>query len=311
MRSEAFELQSKGLKLKKFTFRDAWTMMFIFLLFVFVRTFGEALVAMFMSLMEPHLPEAMKQAIYIYTDGVATGFTGNATVVMTGIGFIIGSAAVLKKSLQLISEDRKRREELARFKPIEVNAEPKKGIEGYMEKAPVYVDIILFVLATIGAALGIGMLFDLSGVTSSENYQAVAKLQYSCAPVIGVIVYGLIAPAAEEIVFRGGIFNYLKRHFPIRLAALFAVFIFAFYHGNSAQTGYAFIMGSFICYGYEYFEDFRAALFIHMGANTAAYIMTYVSKAYPAVRNWGTALVLVAVAGVCVYLLNKKKPGIV
>ena len=71
---------------------------------------------------------------------------------------------------------------------------------------------ILALLATVGAVLGLNLLFDLTGITdSSTTYQAVAESQLSASLAVGLLCYGVVTALAEELMFRGILYNELKR----------------------------------------------------------------------------------------------------
>lgn len=69
------------------------------------------------------------------------------------------------------------------------------------------------------------------------------------SPVLGILVYGVLSPAIEEIVFRGLVYGRLLQGSALgRLgAALLSSLLFALYHGNVTQGIYAFCMGVFFC----------------------------------------------------------------
>ena len=53
----------------------------------------------------------------------------------------------------------------------------------------------------------------------------------------------LLAPIAEELLFRGLIFNYAKKSMPVVFALLLQGLLFGLYHGNLIQGTYAFLLG--------------------------------------------------------------------
>ncbi|MBQ9608187.1 MAG: CPBP family intramembrane metalloprotease [Lachnospiraceae bacterium] len=58
----------------------------------------------------------------------------------------------------------------------------------------------------------------------------------------------LLAPVAEEILFRGLILTYARKCIPIYAAIILQAFLFGLYHGNIIQGIYAFILGMLLGY---------------------------------------------------------------
>lgn len=135
--------------------------------------------------------------------------------------------------------------------------------------------VILGVLAFL-SAIGINILFDQFGITqSSESFQQVHDLQYGVQFAAGLILYGLVSPVAEEAVFRGLIYNRMKRCFSDRIAWVVSSLLFGCYHGNLVQAVYGIILGLLIAWLYERYESFAAPVLFHSVANISVYVMTY------------------------------------
>lgn len=62
-----------------------------------------------------------------------------------------------------------------------------------------------------------------------------------------LIMYSvLLAPVAEELIFRGLIFRYARQAFPFWIANIWQSLLFGLVHGNFIQGIYAFVMGLFL-----------------------------------------------------------------
>ncbi len=62
-----------------------------------------------------------------------------------------------------------------------------------------------------------------------------------------LIVYSVVlAPVAEELIFRGLIFRYARHAFPFWVANIWQALLFGLVHGNFIQGIYAFVMGLFL-----------------------------------------------------------------
>lgn len=134
----------------------------------------------------------------------------------------------------------------------------------------------LFLAAlAFSTSLGINLLFYQLGFTERESFQRVHEMQYGVEFMIGIVLYGVLSPIAEEAVFRGLIYNRMKRcfHFPIALAG--SALLFGCYHGNLVQAVYGTLLGLLMAYLYERYKSFAAPVLFHGVANVSVYGMTY------------------------------------
>ena len=149
---------------------------------------------------------------------------------------------------------------------------------------------------------------NLSGVIgASEVYQQSADKVYTGNLVLALLLTGLVAPIAEEMLFRGIIFNSFKRSLPVLSSALISAAFFGVYHGNSVQGIYGFVLGLLFLYAYEYYGDFKVPVLLHILHNVVSYLLT-VEIGFPeALNNWGVCGLSIAVALVTLYGLKRTK----
>ena len=125
-------------------------------------------------------------------------------------------------------------------------------------------------------AVGLNMLFRLLYLTEiSARYSETAQAQYQIPFVYGLILYGLISPLSEELLFRGLIYRRMKQYVPVKWAILLSALFFGLYHGNLVQALYGTILGAMIAYVYEISGDFKIPVFAHAVANCTVFFMTY------------------------------------
>lgn len=128
-------------------------------------------------------------------------------------------------------------------------------------------------------ATGINIFFWLAGLTgSSEAYNKVHEMQYGVQFAVGLVLYGIISPLAEEAVFRGVLYNRMKRCFNYKIAILVSSLLFGIYHGNLVQAVYGSILGVMIAYFYDQYQSFAAPVLFHAVANISMYVMNYQSS---------------------------------
>lgn len=133
---------------------------------------------------------------------------------------------------------------------------------------------LLFVLGGC-VALAVNYLFVLIGFTgSSAAYEQVAEKQFVLPLWAGIILYGIVSPVAEEIVFRGIVYNRLRRQYSLWIAIIGSAIIFGVYHGNIVQAVYGFVLGVMIALAYEKYGSFSVPVVLHSAANIFVYVVT-------------------------------------
>lgn len=131
-------------------------------------------------------------------------------------------------------------------------------------------------VAAAGAVLGIllNIFFSQIGFTSgSEVYQEVAGRQYGVPVLLGSVFYGMLSPTAEELLFRGVIYQRLKKNMGWQTAAAGSALLFGIFHGNIVQFVYGSIMGLFLAAAYERYRTLAAPIVFHGAANLAVYLL--------------------------------------
>lgn len=172
------------------------------------------------------------------------------------------------------------------------------------------VKIPVTVLLAVSSALSVNILFLLCHLTeSSETYQQVAENQYGVAFGLGLILYGVVSPLAEEVVFRGIIFNRLKKEYSAAAAICISALMFGIYHGNSVQGIYAFLIGCLIAYVYQRFGSFFYAVLFHGAANVAVYVITGTESLYQMTVNPVNLVILALLAEGLLIYIEKRKEG--
>ena len=119
----------------------------------------------------------------------------------------------------------------------------------------------------LGAACSMtaGFLMRVSGIQSVFSNKIQESL-YTASPWLLVFGPGLLAPVAEELVFRGVLYPRLRGFMTFPAAALVSAGLFAAGHGNMIQALYAFPMGLVLAVLAEKYGFYTAAAF-HLGAN--------------------------------------------
>lgn len=131
--------------------------------------------------------------------------------------------------------------------------------------------IILGVSAALACNIGLSYV-DFSSL--SETYREVSEMQYSVSVPVGILVYGIITPIAEELVFRGIVFRRIERYFTTTIGIIISAFIFGIYHGNLVQGVYGFLLGILIAVCYAQFDHILIPVLFHGSANISIFVIT-------------------------------------
>ncbi|MBQ7766274.1 MAG: CPBP family intramembrane metalloprotease [Lachnospiraceae bacterium] len=122
-----------------------------------------------------------------------------------------------------------------------------------------------------------------------------------------MLCYEVVAPVAEELLFRQVIYKGLRKISPIWLAVVISAVLFGLYHGNLVQGIYAFIMGCFLALVYEWTGSFMAPVVFHMVANHVSDI-TYEFESVSKVvySPYGEAVSAILLLSAFVFLFKNK-----
>lgn len=165
---------------------------------------------------------------------------------------------------------------------------------------------VLTVILAFSASLGLNALLTLTGFAdSSQTYQRVADKQYGVAFAAGFILYGLISPLAEEIVFRGVIYNRLRRLYNPAVGIVASGLLFGVFHGNLVQGVYGSCLGILMAYLYEKSGDFKIPFVFHAVANLAVYTTARMEGVQAVLLTPAGCAVLLAVSAGCVLAVHR------
>ena len=169
-------------------------------------------------------------------------------------------------------------------------------------------NVFATVLLALSASLGLNILLTLTGFAdSSQTYREVADRQYGVAFGIGIVLYGLVSPLAEEVVFRGVIYNRLRRFYGPVIGVVVSGVFFGAFHGNLVQGVYGTCMGILIAYVYEWQGSFFFPVLFHAMANLAVYSIAHEQAVQEALFTpWGCGILLAVSAG-CVCFMERER----
>ena len=110
---------------------------------------------------------------------------------------------------------------------------------------------------------------------NAEEYQeTMSQLTDGKSMFFLIVCMGIIAPLAEEIVFRWLIYLRLRDYMRSGEAIVISGLFFGIYHGNLVQIIYGTICGLLLAYVYEKFGSLKAPVLMHMTMNILACVVT-------------------------------------
>ena len=165
--------------------------------------------------------------------------------------------------------------------------------------------LFLTIIFATSSSLGLNILLALTGIVdTSANYQDVAKQQYGVVFGVGMILFGLISPITEEIVFRGLIFNRIRRYFPHAAAVIASGILFGIYHGNLVQGLYGGCMGILMAYLYERMHSFFIPCLFHATANFMVYMIAQNATLQGQIFTLPGCVALLIVSAACIDIIE-------
>lgn len=177
-----------------------------------------------------------------------------------------------------------------------------------IKDVPLYKSAIITITLAITSSVAINILFIWLHLTeSSETYNRVAELQYGVRLITGLILYGIISPLVEEVMFRGIIYNRIRKNCSITAAVFLSALLFGLYHGNIVQGAYGFLMGILIAYTYEQYGRFFHAFLFHASANTAVYMITSSEAISHIIITPHICLIFILVSALLLWRMKKRK----
>ncbi len=157
-------------------------------------------------------------------------------------------------------------------------------------------------------ALGLNILLEkLAVMRHSASFAKVSSIQFSVSATVGILIFGILTPIGEELIFRGILYNRMKRYFSPLLSVVLSAFIFGIYHGNLVQFVYAFGMGICMAILYESFERISAPVFFHCGANTFVYLVTKMKTLPETLGNSTCMTICLVLTGLGICFLLKRQ----
>lgn len=153
---------------------------------------------------------------------------------------------------------------------------------------------------------------------TASSYEVVAETLYGGNALVAALQMIVVAPLAEELLFRGVIYRGLRCLFclfggerrGVVLAAGASSLFFGVMHGNLLQGGYAFVLGLLLCYLCEVHQSLIGCMLFHGTANLVSFVGTKTRLLSFMFRSMGTVIFYMIVSGVllgvCILGIERK-----
>lgn len=173
---------------------------------------------------------------------------------------------------------------------------------------------------TIGLMMGVGCVFlsqliiiisETIGIINLDNLEDYGQLIMS---MIGqsptwliLLTIGIIAPIAEELLFRGLVFHMFNRHMNVKVALIIQGLLFGAFHMNLVQGLYASVLGIVLGITYLLTGTLWIPIIIHIINNSVALLLPEVWMNDPLISTGLMGLLLLVPLGV--WLLYRANSG--
>lgn len=145
--------------------------------------------------------------------------------------------------------------------------------------------------------------FPLLPQNMSEEYNQLIESLIGGNVWLSLLVTVILAPLAEELLFRGVTLKKAQKIMPFLAANILQAFLFGLYHGNLIQGTYAFVLGLILGFTAEYFHSVWASILLHAFVNGSAELLGLLPES---VTGTYVGVVALSIAGVVLLFVSAK-----
>ncbi|MDD3221480.1 MAG: CPBP family intramembrane metalloprotease [Clostridia bacterium] len=107
----------------------------------------------------------------------------------------------------------------------------------------------------------------------ATDYAQIAREMYAEPLYMQILVIGILVPIAEELMFRGVIYERICAYGNETTGAILTSFLFGMYHGNMIQGMYAFVFSMLMIFAYKKTGSFFAPVCFHIVSNLTGLVL--------------------------------------
>lgn len=139
--------------------------------------------------------------------------------------------------------------------------------------------------------------------TLTDEYSELMESLLGGNVFLSLLVTVVLAPLAEELLFRGVTLKMAQRIMPFMAANILQAVLFGIYHMNLIQGIYAFVLGIILGFTAEYFHSIWASILLHAFVNGSAELLNLVPES---VLGTYAGVIGIAVVGVVLLFVAAK-----
>lgn len=270
-------------------FKGFMNILIYLLIFITSQFFASAIVIVIFGVMNIHELASITDINHIEQE--MYGFIGKYTPIIYIVSFFISIIAYY-----IIFKSRKK------------NIVKAAGFS----KIPIYK---AFILVFIGVTTNIILEFALKYISyyfDLENmfleYNNFIERMFSSGNMILLLLsIGILYPILEEVVFRGFIFNRLRKNTSLTKAIGIQAFLFGLLHFNAIQGSYAFLLGLLLAYICIWTGSIWAPIIIHVSLNSYSVVGTKFPQLLEGNILYASVSILVLVIGTLIIYKTRVK----
>lgn len=155
-----------------------------------------------------------------------------------------------------------------------------------LQRLPSWLDTVLapagFIIYAIASSLTLALLVWLLPFIDINQAQDVGFSQLTTRHeiVLGFVALVLIAPIAEEVLFRGYLFGKLKKHLPLWVAIIITSVLFGIVHGAWNVGIDTFVLGVVLCLLRVISGSLWPSILLHMIKNGIAFYLLFINPSF-------------------------------
>ncbi len=161
-------------------------------------------------------------------------------------------------------------------------------------------DLVYIPLVGISLAIFLNI-----GIICLNNCLGMINIPYDNI-LLTAILSGIIGPILEELLFRGIVFERLKKFNSLNTSILLSSIIFGLFHNNIIQILYAFVIGYIITILYVKTNNLGSAIIFHISANLSVSLFFNVLIDLPIIMRLIIGIICCFSFLISLYIMNKK-----
>jgi len=140
-----------------------------------------------------------------------------------------------------------------------------------------------------------------------EKYESIMESMMSGQNfILEMVTVGILAPILEEIIYRGLIFDQLRRNIPLVPALVIQALIFGVVHLNIVQSSYAFLIGLLMGIALVRSGSILLPISIHMGMNLSGVVLPELDNSIGNTAEWILRISSYVLAILCITIMLYK-----